>query len=72
MDKALNYPLPHQINEKTVKIKRREVKEFVAKTGPTTAEKKKEILDKLKDEALAINTILGKCQTVFKNDSIQL
>ena len=64
VEKVLNHPQLHQINEKAVKVKRREAKEFVLKSGPSTAEKKKEILDKLKDDALTINTLLGKCQTV--------
>ena len=65
MDNALNYKEEHRVNEKNVKVNRRQVKQFVSRIG-NNADKKKEILDKLKEEALAVNTLLGKCETVNK------
>ena len=48
-----------------LKISRRELKEFVCKSNPANSDaEKKEIIEKLKQEALNVNTILGKCDTV--------
>ena len=46
-----------------MKVTRRQVKEFISKL-PTGNDKKKEALDKLKEEALNVNKILGKCESV--------
>lgn len=46
-----------------MKVTRRQVKEFISKL-PTGNDKKKEALDKLKEEALNVNKILGKCENV--------
>ena len=63
MENALNYKEEHRINDKNVKVNKRQVKEFVSRIS-SNADKKKEILDKLKEEALIVNTLLGKCETV--------
>ena len=62
VENALNCA-EHKVNGKNLKISRREMKSFVPKVS-TNGEKKKETLEKLKEEALAINTILGKCESV--------
>ena len=49
--------------EKNLKVSRRQFKEFVSRV-PNHGDKKKELLEKMKDEALQVNTILGKCETV--------
>lgn len=46
-----------------LKISRRQLKEFVSKLTNNT-EKKKEVLDKIKEEALVVNKKLGKCESV--------
>ncbi len=58
----------HKVNEKNIKVTRREVKEFISRIS-NNADKKKEIVEKMKEEALAVNTLLGKCETVnnFQN-----
>jgi uncharacterized membrane protein YvbJ len=53
----------HKVNNKSVKVTRRQVKEFISKL-PAGNDKKKEALDKLKEEALNVNKILGKCENV--------
>ena len=51
------------MNEKNLKVTRREVKEFVSRVS-NNADKKKELVEKMKEEALIVNTMLGKCETV--------
>ena len=53
----------HKVNEKNIKVTRRVVKEFISRIS-NNADKKKEIVEKMKEEALAVNTLLGKCETV--------
>ena len=53
----------HTVNEKNLKVIRRQLKDFVSRIN-NNADKKKEIMDKLKEEALLVNTLLGKCETV--------
>ncbi|CAF1021580.1 unnamed protein product [Brachionus calyciflorus] len=52
----------HKLNGKNLKVSRRELKQFVSKIA-SSHDKKKELMDKLKEEALTVNTILGKCET---------
>lgn len=54
----------HKVNEKNLKVNRRQIKEFVSRIT-NNGDKKKELLEKMKEEALAINTLLGKCETVM-------
>ena len=63
MEKALA-AAEHKVNNKNLKVSRRELKEFVSKL-PQSGELKKEVIEKLKEEALAVNIILGKCETVL-------
>lgn len=50
-------------------MSRREVKEFVSKTAANSQEaEKKEHLEKLRQEAVNVNTILGKCDSI--NDQV--
>ncbi len=44
-------------------MQKRQLKEFVSRVA-NNGEKKKELMDKLKEEALVVNTLLGKCETV--------
>lgn len=43
-----------------MKVSRREVKQFVSKIN-TNNEKKKELLNVLREEAITLNTLMGKC-----------
>jgi RNA recognition motif-containing protein len=63
VENAVNSTQEHFVNGKHLKVSRREVKEFVSKIG-TTNERKKEALEKLKEEALTVNKILAKCESV--------
>ena len=50
-------------------MSRREVKDFVSKTAASSQEaEKKEHLEKLRQEAVNVNTILGKCDSI--NDQV--
>ncbi len=63
VDKALEASSDeHVVNGKHLKVNRREIKEFVSKTGHLN-EKKKEALEKLKEEALLVNKLLDKCES---------
>ena len=64
VDKVLEVK-DHKLNGKTLKITRREIKEFVPKIGGASSEvEKKELIERLKQEALGVNTVLGKCESV--------
>jgi RNA recognition motif-containing protein len=63
VDNALKYD-DHKVNDHSVKVSRREVKEFISKTSHTN-KKKIETLEKQKEEALNINKLLQKCQSVI-------
>lgn len=66
MEKALSAS-EHKLNGKSLKISRRELKEFVCKSAGAAASgqiEKKELVEKLKQEALSVNTIWGKCESV--------
>ena len=66
MEKALGAS-EHKLNGKSLKISRRELKEFVCKSASAAASgqvEKKELVEKLKQEALSVNTIWGKCESV--------
>jgi RNA recognition motif-containing protein len=63
VDNAVNSSQEHFVNGRHLKVSHRQVKEFVSKVG-TTNEKKKEALEKLKEEALVVNKILAKCESV--------
>ena len=65
VEKVLSEPNEHCINNKSVKVKRREIKEFLAKK--TNNNNKEEMLSKLKEEALTVNSILIKCRSVSIN-----
>ena len=53
----------HVINEKHVKVRHRVNKEFVPKVV-NKVDKKKELLEKMKKEAIALNVVLSNCDTV--------
>jgi hypothetical protein len=63
VENALNHTGAHRVNGRNLKCKRREVKEFVS-TIPKGTDRKKKVLDQLKQENLEINTLLAKCETV--------
>ena len=64
VDKAMAFAGEHRVGDKAnVRVSRRELKEFVSRVH-TSGEKKREQLEKLKDEALVVNKILDKCETV--------
>ena len=63
VESVLVFKSEHTVNEKNLKVTRRQLKEFVSRIN-NNVDKKKEIMDKLKEEALVVNTLLGKCETV--------
>ncbi len=62
-EKALSHKEDHLINNRLLKVNKRQLKEFVSRV-PNRTDKKTEALDKIKTEALVVNKILGKCHTV--------
>lgn len=63
VEKALHFTGEHRVNDKNLKISRRQLKEFISKLTNNT-DKKKEVLDKIKEEALVVNKKLGKCESL--------
>lgn len=59
----------HVVNGKLLKVKQREIKDFVSRVGVNN-EKKREALEKLKEEALAVNKILVNCDSVSLDQTI--
>jgi RNA recognition motif-containing protein len=63
VEKALEFKGYHHVFEKNLKVSRRQLKEFVSRIA-NNGEKKKEILEKAKEEALEVNKMLAQCETV--------
>ena len=49
--------------DKSLKVSKRQLKEFVSRIA-NNGDKKKDLLEKMKEEALRINILLGKCENV--------
>ena len=66
VENALASQTEHRVNEKSLKVSRRQVKEFVSRFN-NGIDKKKELMDKLKEEALEANKLLRQCDSVSLN-----
>lgn len=62
VENSLAFSKDHLVNGRHLKVARRQLKEFVSKIGSNN-EKKKETLEKLKEEALVVNKLLAKCDS---------
>lgn len=64
VEKALAHQSDHMVNGKSLKVRKRQLKEFVCKL-PNKTSKKLEVMDRIKSEALLVNKMLGKCHSVI-------
>ena len=65
VEEAMSRPIAeHTVNGRQLKVSRRELKEFVSKISANN-ERKKDSLERLREEALTVNKILGKCGSVM-------